>query len=226
MNISKDNECSRYHCSPERHLVPLVRTPIAGPLYSFMFRVSKQSGCFHGSADGVAQYFGVSRWKIQRAMQALVDLGFLVRVAQAPYTPSVYRVNGHKEWAANHPGCCTEKETLPWSAEKGDPLGVRLWNVSGGKVKYQPYQLTALRKTGLTDDQIATAFKEFVTAEQARREKGGWHGRWGAVQARFWRWITGRVLSDELERLGLQPFCASAEPAEAVCSSCQKPVAV
>jgi len=105
-----------------------------------------------------------------------------------PYQPRILHAFGvsryaHNKWAAKHPGCCAEKETLPWSGEKGDPLGVRLWNVSGGKVKYQPYQVKALRNTGLTDDQIATAFEEFVTAEQARREEGGWHGHWGAVQA-------------------------------------------
>jgi hypothetical protein len=154
-------------------------------------------------------------------MKALVELGFFVLIEQGFYTPSVYRVITHNEWAIEHPGCCAEKETLPWSEEKGDPLGVRLWNVSGGKMKYEPYQVKALRKTGLTDDQIAKAFEEFVTAEHARREEGGWHGRWGAVQPRFRRWITGQLPSDELEKLGLQPFCASAEPAEAVCSSCQ-----
>jgi phage shock protein PspC (stress-responsive transcriptional regulator) len=205
MSMSEDNEFSRYYCSPEWHLARLTHTPFAGPLYSFMLRVSKGSGWFHGSAEGVAQYFGVSRWTIQRAMQALVDLGFLVRVAQAPYTPSVYRVIAHNEWEDNHPGCCAKKETLPWSEEKGDPLGVRLWNVSGGKVKYQPYQLTALRKTGLTDDQIATAFEEFVTAEQARCEEDGSHVHWGKVQFRFRRWIIGRTSSDELEKLGLEP---------------------
>jgi hypothetical protein len=222
--MSEGNEFSRYYCSPEWHLARLTHTPYAGLVYSFASRISKGSKSFHGSAQGVAQYFGVSRWKIQRAMKALVELGFFVLIEQEFYAPSVYRVITHNEWAIEHPGCCTKKETLPWSEEKGDPLGVRLWNISGGKVRYQPYQLTALRKIELTDDQIATAFKEFVTAEQARREKGGWHGRWGAVQARFWRWITGRLTSDELEKLGLQPFCASAEPAEAACSARQQPV--
>ncbi len=225
-NIRENDNFFRYHCSPEWHLIQLTSTPFAGLVYNFVFRISKGSGLFHGSAEGVARYFGVSRWTIQRAMQALVDLGFPVRVAQEAYTPSVYHVIGHKEWAAKHPGCCAEKETLPWSDETGDPLGVRLWSLSGGKVKYQSYQVKALRKTGLTDDQIAKAFEAFVTAEQARREEGGWHGRWGAVQPRFLRWITGRLPSDELERLGLQPFRTPSEPAEAACSSCQKPVAV
>ena len=70
----------QYHCSPEWHLARLVRTPLAGPLYSFAGRISKTSGRFHASVVGVAFYFGVSRWKVQRAIQALLESGFFVRV--------------------------------------------------------------------------------------------------------------------------------------------------
>lgn len=152
---------ARYHCSPEWHLVRLIRAPFAGVLYSFAFRIAKKSKRFHGSVLGLAEYFGVSRWKVQRAMKALVKHQFFVLVDKQAFCPSVYRVVSHKEWAQQHPGRCAVKEAFPWSAEEGDKLGVDLWNASGGKVKYQEYQVVALRKTGLTDDQIIAAFKTF-----------------------------------------------------------------
>jgi hypothetical protein len=114
---------------------------------------------------GIVDYFHVSRSKVQRAIKALVDSEFFVLVAQETFQPSVYRVISHKEWAAQHPGQCAVKEAFPWSAHQGDQLGVRLWNASGGKVKYQPYQLIALRKTGKTDDEIMTAFETFFAAD-------------------------------------------------------------
>lgn len=200
---------SRYHCSPEWHLSRLVHTPLAGVLYSFARRISKDSGLFHGSVVGIAEYFGVSRWKVQRAIKALVDSGFFVCVAREAFKPSVYRVIHHKDWIDKHPGRCAVKETFPWSAEEGDKLAVRLWNASGGKLKYQTHQLVALRKTGLADDEIVAAFETLFAAEQARREAGGWTGHWSAVQPRFWRWLTGRARAGELEALGLQPYSAS-----------------
>jgi hypothetical protein len=196
----------RYHCSAEWHFSRLVHASFAGVLYSFARRISKGSGLFHGSVLGVAEYFNVSRWKVQRTIKALVDCEFFVLVAQETFQPSVYRVISHMEWAAQHPGRCALKEAFPWSSEEGDKLGVCLWNASGGKVKFQPYQLAALRKTNLTDDEIVAAFERFLAAEQARRTAGGWSGRWGAVQPRFWRWISGHSQDGELEALGLQPY--------------------
>jgi hypothetical protein len=197
---------SRYYCSPEWHLSQLVRTPFAGILYSFAGRISKNSGRFHGSVLGIAEYFDVSRSKVQRAIKALLDSEFFVLVAQETFKPSVYRVVSHTEWAAQHPGQCAAREAFPWSAEEGDKLGRRLWNASGGNVKYHTYQLVALRKTKLNDDEIVAAFETFIAAEQARRKAGGWTGRWSAVQAGFWRWLTGQSQAAELEVLGLQPY--------------------
>ena len=198
----------QYHCSPEWHLARLVRTPLAGLLYSFAARISKTSGRFHASVVGVAFYFDVSRWKVQRAIQALLKSGFFICVNREAFRPSEYRVVSHRDWAAAHPGQCAVRETFPWSGEAGDPLGKRLWNASGGKIKYMPFQLTALRNTGRTDDQIAGAFDEFVAAEKARREAGGWHGRWKTVHPLFLQWLTGRLKPEQLKKLELPPFRA------------------
>lgn len=211
-----ENEYSNYHCSPEWHLAQLARTPFAALLYPFAHRISKDTGSFHGSVVGIAAYFDVSRWKVQRAIKALLDLGFFVLISQEPFMPSVYGVLSHKEWAAARPGGCVVKETFRWSGESGDPLGVQLWNVSGGRVKYQPYKLAALRKTGLTDDQIVGKFGQFIANENARRKAGRWHGRWGPVQHRFLRWLTGALSQTELESLGLAPAVVPMETTKTI----------
>ena len=213
MNDSTDLLGSNYHCSPEWHLARLKHAPFAAPLYSFAFRISKKTGRFHGSVLGLAGHFKVSRWKVQRAIQALLDLEFFVVISQEPFSPSVYSVLSHAAWKKEHPGRCVVKEEFPWSGEEGDQLAMWLWNVSGGKVKYQPHKLAALRKTGLTDDQIVEQFETFVANENARRQDGGWHGRWAAAQYRFLRWLRGELPPDELERLGLQPRVGSATTA-------------
>jgi hypothetical protein len=201
-NLATEDMPSRYHCSPEWHLSRLRHTPFAGLLYSFARRISKESGRFHGSVVGMAEYFGVSRFTAQRAIAALVDLGFFVQVAREPFSPVVYRPVSHNDWAAKHPGNCAVKEWFPWSSEGGDELGVRLWNASGGKVKFMSFQLVALRNTGLSDEQIVAAFEEFVAAGQARRQAGGRNGHQGSVQSRFLRWLKGRAQQREPSRSG------------------------
>ena len=197
---------SNYHCSPEWHLARLTRTPFAALLYPFAFRISKKSGRFHGSVVGIAQYFEVSRWKVQRAVTGLVNLGFFVVVSKEPFSPTVYRVLSHEEWAKAHQERCVVKETFPWTGEDADELGVRMWNASGGKVTYQPHKLAALRKTGLSDDEIVQAFEQFIENERTRRDAGGWHGRWRSIPYRFLRWVSGRIPDRELESLGLPLF--------------------
>ncbi len=216
MNI-ENKENSAYLCTAEWHLARLVHTPLAGVLYGFARQLSKNNkGRFYASQKNLGHYFDVSRWTIKRTMEALVESGFFELVAQEPFTPSVYRVISHKEWLAQHPGCCAVKETFPWSTEDGDQLGRRLCSASGGKVRYQTYQLAGLRATGLSDEQIVAAFERLIAAEEARRKVGRGHGRWGDVQAQFCRWLTGRVQREELEALGLEAFRAPAESAKAV----------
>lgn len=201
-----DNEQSNYHCSPEWHLQRLrhandKRVPFAAILYPFAHRISKNSGLFHGSAVGVASHFGVSEWTVLRAMEALVAAGFFVVVSKEAFQSSVYRVFSHSDWVKDHPNCCVVKATFPWSGEDGDKLAGRLYNASGGKVKYLSFQLAALRKTGLSDDEIVHRFEGFVADENRRRQAGGWHGHWKSVRYRFLQYLKGNIPKQELEQL-------------------------
>ena len=197
---------SRFHCSPEYHF---AQKPFAGLLYQWAFRLSKGSGSFHASQENIAAYFGVSRWTVARAIDHLLKLGFFEPISNELFQSSVYHVLGHDDWAGKHPGLCVAKETLPWSSEEGDRLGRDLWNASGGKVKYQQFQLAALRRTGLPDDEIVDAFRQFIGNENRRRKEGGWRGRWHSVQRRFYRWLSGTMGQGELDRLGLAAFADS-----------------
>jgi hypothetical protein len=98
------------------------------------------------------------------------------------------------------------------SGEPGDELGVRLYNASGGRIKYQPHKLAALRKTGLADDRIVEAFERFVGYENARRTAGGWHGRWGTVGFRFLRWLKDELSPAELDQFKLPRFAQQDGP--------------
>lgn len=197
------NPPSRFHCSPEFHF---AQNSLAGLLYSWARRLSKSSGRFHASQESIAVYLAVSRWTIARAINYLVKLGFFEPINEERFHPAVYRVLEHTEWVKKHPGQCAVKETFPWSGEDSDRLGRDLWNASGGKVKYQPFQLSALRKTGLSDDEIVHAFRHLIDKENRRRQDGGWRGRWGRIPFRFLSWINGSMGQGELERLGLAPF--------------------
>jgi hypothetical protein len=45
--------------------------------------------------------------------------------------------------------------------EDGDPLGQRLWVLSGGRVHFQAFQIWNLRALAATDEQIAQEFEKF-----------------------------------------------------------------
>lgn len=74
----------------------------------------------------------------------------------------VYRFISHKESAAAHPDCCTEKDSMPWSGEEKDPLAPQLHTISGGRAKFRAGWMKRLRKSGLSDDRIAAEFRTFL----------------------------------------------------------------
>lgn len=195
---------TNYHCSIEWHLARL--TNFAGLIYSFAYRLSKKSERFHCSTENLAEYFGVSRSKVSRAIQQLRAAGFFQLIVEEYFRPNVYKVLSHKEWAEDNPDRCAEKISFPWSSEKGDELGARIYNLSGGRVKMAPYKLAALRKTGLSDETIGHTFEKFVQGEINRRESGNWQGRWSAVSYKFLRYLKGELTQEDLLRLGLPPF--------------------
>ena len=200
-NLSTDESFeSQYHCTVEWHLARI--TNFASILYPFALRISKGSRRFFCSQEKLAAHFGVSRSTIRRAIKELVALGFFSLLAQEKFRPSLYRVLRHKEWVVEHPQRCAVKQTMPWSQEEGDPLGISFHNASGGRIKYEPYKLAALRNTGLSDDALVVRFEQFLGFEYRRRNNGAreWHGRWSGVHYRFLRWIKGELSKSELEQ--------------------------
>jgi hypothetical protein len=151
---------SPFHCSAEWHLQQMT-SRLALAVYSLARKLSGTSGVFSASAENVAMYFGVHRNTAQRALEELANFGFFELSQIERFKPNVYHVVDHKEWAIRHPGQCVKKSSFPWDGE-GDPLGTQLHAISGQRVKFLPNQAAALRKFGLSDDQIKAEFHTFL----------------------------------------------------------------
>jgi hypothetical protein len=150
---------SEYHCSVEWHLFHI---PSAPAIYSWAHKVSGKSGSFYASARNMAAYFRADRGTILRALKALTANGFLILDRAERGRSNVYRVIDHKDWALAHPGLCVQELAFPWKGE-GDPLGPRLYAISGGRAKFFPSQMTGLRNhCGLSDDEISEQFQRFL----------------------------------------------------------------
>jgi|HubBroStandDraft_2_1064218.scaffolds.fasta_scaffold05497_6 hypothetical protein len=151
---------SPFHCSAEWHLQQ-VTSRLALAVYSLARKLSGKSGVFSASAENVAEYFGVHRNTIQRALEDLAEISFFELREVERFRPNIYHVVDHKEWAKRHPGQCVKKRSFPWEGE-GDPLGRELHAISGQRIKFLPNQAGSLRKFKLSDDQIKAELRTFL----------------------------------------------------------------
>jgi hypothetical protein len=151
---------SPFHCSAEWHLQDMG-SRLTSPLYSWARRLSAKSESFFPSVESIAIHFVRDRSTVFRALEELVKEGWAEIIQREPGKPVTYRFITHKEWAQNNPDCCTKKDVMPWDGQ-GDPLGQRLYAASGGQAKFLPGQMTGLRKSGLSDDQIVMEFRAFL----------------------------------------------------------------
>jgi hypothetical protein len=166
-----------FHCSAEWHLGSAT-SRLAPILYSWAARLSCHSGNFFPSVRNIAEYFVVNRATVFRALQELEGLGWLEVLQREPGKSVNYRVVSHAEWQRQNPGCCIEKETFPWTGE-GDPLARSLYAASGGRAKFLPNQVGALRKCGLSDEEIASEFRVFLDRKPQKGQA------WKSVYYRF-----------------------------------------
>lgn len=130
-------------------------------LYSWGQKLSHNTDSFYPSIQNIASYFYRDRTTVMKALSELLYYGWVEVVHKEAGKPVAYRFLDHEEWARNNPECCTEKDVMPWEGE-GDPLGKQLHAVSGGLAKFLLGQMIGLRKTGLSDEQIATEFRVFL----------------------------------------------------------------
>ena len=153
-------EESSLYCSAEWHLARL-KSQCAGIIYSHALRLSVQSENYYCSIPTMAAYFHKDPKTIRQAFQQLAELGFFDILRQERGRAVNYRPVRHSEWAACHPGQCVEKLEMPWDSE-GDPLGRALYSASGARVSFFPNVLKALRRHGLSDDEIISEWKQFL----------------------------------------------------------------
>ena len=182
-NSSSSPFLSPFHCSGEYHLLKYGGLTLA--VYNLMYRVAKKSGKFMGSAPSIARYFGVNERSVDRALDNLEEMGFIIllKSGQATFESNVYKVLSHAEWALAHPDHCAQKESFPWTGE-GDPLGQRLYVLSGCRIRLREFQVRNYRKTGLSEDRIAAEWERFLeqNANQPKRwrKSAGFH---------FWEYL-------------------------------------
>jgi len=151
----------RFHCSQEWHFTKM-KSKIVFFVYSWGRGLSFKSKSFYPSAKNIADHLGFCRTAVLAALKEMVELGWAEVLNKEPGRPVQYRFVSHKEWAAANPGCCTVKDSSPWEHEKHDLLAQRLRNVAGGNVHFLKGQMKGLRESGLSDDQIETAFRAFL----------------------------------------------------------------
>src|SRR6185369_3590093 len=166
-----------FHCSAEWHFAQMT-SRLAAPLYSWGRRLSWNSDSFFPSAISIGSYFDRNRTTVMSALQELVINGWAEVVQKEPGKPVMYRFIDHEEWARTHPDSCTQKDVMPWEGE-GDPLGRLLYAASGGQAKFLPGQMNGLRKSKLSDQEIAAEFRAFLD----RHPQSG--PQWGRVYFDF-----------------------------------------
>jgi hypothetical protein len=157
-------EPSAFHCSAEWHLARLGS--YAAVIYPLALHLSNKSGIFSASIPTLAAYFQADERSIRKAIRQLADLGFFEIDTAERGASKRYQVVRHKEWSAKHPGHCTEKETMPWSDEPGDTLGVELSAITGGRFKPYPNFVKGIRKTGHSEAAIREHLRCFVRQYQ------------------------------------------------------------
>jgi hypothetical protein len=167
--IDPDEEDSPMECNAEWHFAQFTRegASLAPLIYGIAFHLAKESGTCFISAQKLALFLHVTGDKyVYAAIHLLVASGFFEVIEAELGKPVKYRPVGHKEWARRHPGFCTKKIELPYSA--GDELGRKLHGIMGGERFFEGV-LKGFRKSGLSDGDICDHAKAFM---QDDRNKG------------------------------------------------------
>jgi hypothetical protein len=157
-------DISTLHCSADWHF---SRIKGRGARYAAMIHARaisiSTSGIFSASIPTLAAYFDADEKTIRATLRQLVNLGFLEVDEKERGATVRYRPVKHEDWKASHPGCCVEKEVMPWSNETGDPLGRMLHQISGRQ----------FRNTGCDDAEIVEHFRGLREAHEACRKGVG-----------------------------------------------------
>lgn len=166
---------SEFHCCSEWHIAQLRKPGIiaaAALIYPWALRLSGENRMFWASPQQAAQFLGIPLRTAQRGWEHLRKLGFfvLLKSGKTSGEASLFKVLSHREWAAEHPGMCTEKFDCGWK-ETEDPLAIKLHAIAGGKVKFLPFQIIRYRKSGLSEAEILTLFKPWFDVHQYNREQ-------------------------------------------------------
>jgi hypothetical protein len=166
------DEIHSIYCSAEWHLARFQGegTKYAPLIYNLAFRLADKSGRFWPSVPQLARYFNAPEKYIREAIHLLLESGFFVVLSAEKGKSVAYRPVPHSEWAEAHPGFCIHKDKLPFG--DGDELGCSLFAIADGRYRPFPQFLTAMRKTGHSDDAIVEHWRVFLSTYTGPRWKG------------------------------------------------------
>jgi len=175
---------SSFHCSAELHLWKEGGLTIA--VYNLMYRVSKDSKKFTGSAQNIARHFACNERSVDDVFRKLEGSGFIIQImsGKATYQSNTYQVLSHSEWAKVHPGMCPLKDSLPWSGD--DPLGQKMYVESGCRITFLPFQLHNYRSFNFSDELVFGCWQDFLKENAEHLNSKRWCKEGGY---KFWMWL-------------------------------------
>ena len=189
---------SHFHCSTEWHLTNHKGASLALAIHGLAYRVAGDSQVFYGSSPDLADYFRSDIKTVRKALRFLEKAKFFEVVRKVPGKPVAYRPINHKDWQAKHggeaacieKGLCVEYAKMDWQEDK---LGLLLHGISGGEYKPFTNFIAGMRKTGHSDDAIATHWRAFLEIEKPTRAAHWRHG----ITKRFMAYLREQPVKHE-----------------------------
>lgn len=168
--MKTETNLTSFYCSASWH----IENGLAFRIYELAYMLTHPKGklvtTFRASAPQLADYFRYRERSIYTALEDLTNLGFFVLIERGFFESNIYGVISHSEWAKTNLNRCAEKLEYSYSAE-GDPLGVDLYALSNGRVKFIPFQIKTIREIGFTEDEIKTYFQSFLSSIAGEKHK-------------------------------------------------------
>lgn len=183
MKTPAKSEFSEFHCCAEWHIAQFRwASGAAALIYPWALRLcnSGDKRIFRASVAQAAEFFGLGMRTAQRAFEKLKDAGLFILLESGKdnYEASVFQILTHQEWAAKNPGQCTTKYDNGWAATE-DPLGRELFSLSGGKVKFKPFQVHTYRKTVPDSELIKMVFSKWYPQHSGQQQGRKWRNAVG-----------------------------------------------
>jgi hypothetical protein len=196
VTVATKSDFSEFYCCAEWHISRFKWAKEAAALiYPWALRLcnSGEKRMFRASVAQAAEFFRIGMRTAQRAFEYLREAGvfILIESGKDNYEASTFEILTHQEWAAENPGQCTIKYDNGWAATE-DKLGPGLFTLSGGKIKFKPFQIHLYRKTISDEYVIKLAFSRWYPEYRDQQQGRKWRN---AVGYEFGQYLKSIVVN-------------------------------